>query len=390
MPRGNHQPVMTRPAAPAARPPRCCLSGSTCGPHLGSPTLRQCCVLRRHSNQQRQPRCMLLVRCVLEVGVRLTRKCHLSTAGAAVCRGSSSGRGAHKPWGPGDAPGLRPVAAHGAREQVLRRQLHGRRRRGLARAIAAKHAAVALQVQVEPVVVWVVPCAQTGAPPQPARGFWSILIVTRRMSHNSGGADNGTDALLESSAARLHDSVPCALQCKCPPAAPACLHANSRMLAAACKVRTHQTFRKARGSWAKCAPGWGGCPRSHGAQTPAAQEHSAPHNMESCCRCWQLYSAWVLDRTLTSIHYSRPLRRHRQHGLQGAVPGVGRGQTWRARGMGMGPLAASAAAPYGSASSPTSGNAARPRSPRADGRACAGKVWALNAELLAALPVLLA
>ena len=49
----------------------------------------------------------------------------------------------------------------------------------------------------------------------------------------------------------------------------------------------------------------------------------------------------------------------------------GRARTWRARGMGMGPLAASAAAPEGSASSPTSGSAARPRSPRADGRTCA-------------------
>ena len=49
----------------------------------------------------------------------------------------------------------------------------------------------------------------------------------------------------------------------------------------------------------------------------------------------------------------------------------GRAGTWRARGMGIGPLAASAAAPEGSASSPTSGSAARPRSPRADVRTCA-------------------
>ena len=79
-----------------------------------------------------------------------------------VQRQAALGAGPGRCTGQGAAPGLRAVAAHRAREQVLRRQLHKHRRCAVARAVAAKYAAVALQVQVEPVVVRIVPCVRAG------------------------------------------------------------------------------------------------------------------------------------------------------------------------------------------------------------------------------------
>lgn len=95
------------------------------------------------------------------VGVRPPRRPERARSAAGAC-----------------APGLRAVAADGAREQVLRRQLERQRRPGLARAVAVRRTirrterrserrAVAGRVQVEPVVVvvvWVMPCAQGGQP----------------------------------------------------------------------------------------------------------------------------------------------------------------------------------------------------------------------------------
>ena len=187
MPRGGRRLVMTRPSVRAARPPRGCRSGSTCGPRLSllplpckparkgtSPRHTAGRSARKFSLSKQRRSCFSICALLKRTGMRLPlqlplsvcvdfEKLHLqrqAALGAGPCR--SSGRGA--------VPGLRAIAAHSAREQVLRRQLHGHRRCAVARAVAAKHAAVALQVQVEPVVVRIVPCVRAGHHLSPR--FW--------------------------------------------------------------------------------------------------------------------------------------------------------------------------------------------------------------------------
>ena len=167
-PRGARPPAATRPAAPAACPPRCCrqevpahrATRRSPGYHVQGFGARcqanTVCQTVRHRAHVAAPR-----RAARLVGVRPPRRPERARSAAGAC-----------------APGLRAVAADGAREQVLRRQLERQRRPGLARAVAVRRTvrrterrserrAVAGRVQVEPVVVvvvWVMPCAQGGQP----------------------------------------------------------------------------------------------------------------------------------------------------------------------------------------------------------------------------------
>ncbi len=211
------------------------------------------------------------------------------------------------------APGLRAVAADGAREQVLRRQLERQRRPSLARAVAERRAerrterrAIAGRVQVEPVVmvvVRVVPCARVRGVgsrqcgrlvPNPGQGGqggacpWlrapgpGSLLRDAHWSADPGAlvsraAGQLTDVMSWSSAAAAsrpaqmhtlqHDRSRCARGAACPRAPCA-----------------HQTFPTATGSPRRSARGWGGCPRSRVAQRPAAQ-HLRHRTRQGGARC---------------------------------------------------------------------------------------------------------